>query len=79
MFTRKIKSVFDKLIRVKQRSRYLNKVTNKYYEVGEKVIYRMYQNNKIHWEMGIIEKKDKKIWFTWWKDRNMCIKGIQTR
>ena len=62
MFVRKIRSVFDKLIPQKQRSRYSNKVMNKHYEVGEKVIYRLYQNKKkTYRKMGIIEKKRTKI------------------
>ena len=41
-------------------SRYSNKVTNKN-EVGEKVIYCMYQNNKTYWEMDIIGEKKRRI------------------
>ena len=56
-FARKIKSVFNKWIPQKPRSGYSNKVTNKHYKFGEKVIYCMYQNNKTFWKMGIIEKR----------------------
>ena len=29
---------------------------NRHYEVGEKVMYHMYHNNKTYWKMGIFEK-----------------------
>ena len=57
MFTQKIRSVFDKVIPNKKKSRtYGTNKGNKFYEVGEKVIYRMYRTEK---DIGKLELSSK--------------------
>ena len=54
MLARKIRSVFEKLIPNKEKVE--QKTGNKFFEVVEKVFYRMYQTGKIYWEIGTIVK-----------------------
>ena len=55
MFAWKIRSVFDKLIPNKKKVEHTEQKTGyKFYGVGEKVFYQMYQMGKRCWEVGTV-------------------------
>ena len=57
MFTRNIKSVFDKLLPNQSKPGLSNKVTRKRFKIGEKVFFRIFQSNKSYWETGTVDKQ----------------------
>ena len=57
MFGRKIKSVFDKLLPNPNRQSPKNFITKKRFKVGEKIFFKIYQNNKTFWESGVIDNQ----------------------
>ena len=58
MFTRKIRTVFDKL--VPRRVRFKKTVTppkKKRYACGEKVLFKIYKSNMTFWEVGTVKQR----------------------
>ena len=58
MFARKIRSIFDRLLPdLKQEQSGNVKGTTKFFNSGDKVFFRMYQNGKGFWEDGVITRR----------------------
>ncbi|XP_029643886.1 uncharacterized protein K02A2.6-like [Octopus sinensis] len=57
MFTRRIKSIFDKLLPEKKRRKGNMKELTKYIEISDKVHFKTYRNGKEGWEDGFVTRK----------------------
>ena len=57
MFARKIRSVFDKLIPRQAKFKKTVTLPKKRYACGEKVLFKVYKNNIMFWEVGTVKQR----------------------